>query len=807
MGKTSRWRTSNFFYLAGFISILVLLINLAFVFLVTDQHQRSILSDVISPIVDISTCTILIFAAKRSSSLSKRLGLAWGTIALALIFYTLGDTAWGILELGLKQQPFPSIADGLYLAYYPVFLVGVLLLPVNPASVGEKINITIDIGIIMVAAILGFWNFLIGPSILSNIGEPVLTQSILMAYPVGDLVLLGALLLLTNNRSKAQNEISLLLLAGSILSTIIADSIFDYQSLMGTYVSGGLVDIGWILSTLLIGLAGVSQITSINSKNIPGVDPTERAFLGKLKPIIPFTPYLWLAAAYILLVKGGIQPLSMSFLSLSLGVGVIIGLVLIRQIITLSENSKLTTRLKKTNLELQIEISEHNRVEEKLSYDALHDALTGLANRMLFLDRLGQVMEYIKRRSEYKFAVLFIDLDQFKVINDSLGHLIGDQLLILVARRLRESLRTSDTIARFGGDEFEVLLDNTVDINSVMIVAEKINLALHSPFKLEGREVFVSASIGIVIDLAGYQNAEDILRDADIAMYQAKAMGRDRFEIFNIKMRTQAFSRLEMENELRKGLENREFQLYYQPILFLESNRLAGFEALIRWLHPKRGLLLPADFLSTAEESGLILPIGNWVLNEACAQLKAWQDKYPNRQDVSVNVNISSLQFSQPIFVEQVVQAIHTSGLKAKCLKLEITEGVLIGNYAMANEVFKNLQNLGIELQIDDFGTGYSALGYLQHFPINAIKIDRTFVNDMAKGHKSTELVRAIVSMARELGMETIAEGIETEKQLSELKGLFCGYGQGFLLSEPMDAMSTEKVFADLENPVQLFNK
>ncbi len=807
MGKTSRWRTSNLFYLACFISIVVLLINLAIVFLVNDQHQRGILSDVISPIVDISTCTVLIFAAKRSSTFSKRVGLAWGTIALALFFFTLGDIAWAILELGLKQQPFPSIADGFYLAYYPVFLIGVFLLPANPASVSEKINKTIDIGIIMVAAVLGFWNFLIGPSILSNFGQPLLTQSILMAYPVGDLVLFGALLLLTNHRSKAQNEISLFLLAGSLLTTIIADSIFDYQSLQGTYVSGGLVDIGWILSTLLMGLAGVSQIISLNFKNNPGVYPTERAFLGKLKPLLPFTPYLWLMAAYVLLIKGGLKPLPMSFLSLSLGVGVIIALVLVRQIITLSENSKLNARLKKTNLELQIEISEHNRVEEQLSYDALHDALTGLSNRMLFLDRLGQVMEYIKRRSEYKFAVLFIDLDQFKVINDSLGHLIGDQLLILVARRLRESLRTSDTIARFGGDEFEVLLDNTVDINSVMIVAEKIKLALHSPFKLEGRDVFVTASIGVVMDLSGYENAEDILRDADIAMYQAKALGRDRYEIFNIKMRTQAFSRLEMENELRRGLENQEFQLYYQPILFLESNRLAGFEALIRWHHPKRGLLLPVDFLSIAEESGLILPIGNWVLNEACAQLKVWQDKYPNWKNVCINVNISSIQFSQPFFVEQVIQALNTSGLNANCLKLEITEGVLIGNYALANEVFKKLQNLGIELQIDDFGTGYSALGYLQHFPINAIKIDRTFVNDMAKGHKSTELVRAIVSMARELGMETIAEGIETEKQLSELKGLFCGYGQGFLLSEPMDAMSTEKVFADLENSVQLFNK
>ena len=807
MGKSSRWHTSNIFYLACIISILVLGINLAIVFLVKDETQKGILSDVISPTVDVATCITLFFAARRSATRSKRIGIAWGTIALALLFFSLGDITWAILELGLKQQPFPSIADGFYLVYYPVFLVGVLLLPENPASTGEKINKALDISIVMVAAVLGFWNFLIGPSLISNNGLPGLEQSILLAYPVGDLVLLGALLLLINNRSKAQSEISLLLLAASLSSTIIADSIFDYQSLLGTYVSGGLLDLGWILGTLLVGLAGISQIISFNFKENPEKHPKEYEYLGKLKASVPYIPYVWLVGAYILLVKGGLNPLPMSFLPLSLGVGGIIFLVLIRQIITLADNRKLNTRLKKTNIELQIEISEHNRVEEQLSYEALHDTLTGLSNRTLFVDRLGQVMEYVKRRSEYKFAVLFIDLDQFKIINDSLGHLIGDQLLVLVARRLRESLRSSDSIARFGGDEFEVLLDNTVDIDSVLVVAEKIKQALHSPFKLEGREVYVTASIGIVLDLVGYENADDILRDADIAMYQAKAMGRDRYEIFNIKMRHQAFSRLELENELRRGLEKQEFQLYYQPIISLASNHLVGFEALIRWLHPKRGLLLPVEFLSIAEESGLIVPIGNWVLNEACGQLKTWQDKYPDRHDVSINVNISSSQFSQPIFVEQVVQALNNSGLQASCLKLEITEGVLIGNYGMANEIFTKLRNLGVDLQIDDFGTGYSALGYLQHFPINAIKIDRTFVNEMAKGHKSTELVRAIVSMAREMGMETIAEGIETEKQLSELKGLLCGYGQGFLLSEPLNRESTEQVLANLEIGVQNFSE
>jgi diguanylate cyclase (GGDEF)-like protein len=805
MEKTSLRLKPNSFYLACFFSILVLGISLAIVLLIADQQQRSILSDVISITVDVLTCTALFIAIKQYNVQTRRLARAWGTITLAMVFYTLGDITWGILEAGLKQQPFPSVADGFYLVYYPIFLIGVLLLPGNPSSTGEQINKALDIGIVMIAAILGFWNFLIGPSILSNIDQPWFVQLLLLAYPVGDLVLFGALLLIINNRTSIRNDYSLLFLAGSLIFTIITDSIFDYQSLLGIYISGGLLDIGWIMSSLLLGLAGINQITSIEFKKNTGEYAPDHKLLDKWRAIAPFLPYIWLVAAYILLINGGLKPLSMSFLSLSLGVGGIICLVLVRQVITLYENNKLNAQLKKSNLELQFEITEHNRIEEKLSYDALHDALTGLANRTLFLDRLRQAMGYAKRRAEYKFAVLFLDLDRFKVVNDSLGHLLGDQLLIMVARRLQESLRASDTIARFGGDEFEVLLDNTVDKDSVLVVAQKIKKVLHSPFKLERHEVYVTASIGIILNLVGYEFAEDILRDADIAMYQAKASGKDRYEIFDVHMRTRAFSRLELENEIRTGLEKGEFQLYYQPIISLESNRLAGFEAMIRWLHPKRGLLLPVEFLPVAEESGLILPMGDWVLNEACSQMKRWQEKYPNLQNISVNVNISSKQFSQPDFVGQVTRALQASGLKADALKLEIPEGVLISNYAVANEVFTKLQKLGVELQVGNFGTGYSALGYLQHFPINAIKIDRSFVNEMAKGRKSTELVRAIISMAREMGMETIAEGIETEKQLSELKGLLCGYGQGLLLARPLDTNSTEKVLANLENGTQTF--
>jgi len=299
-----------------------------------------------------------------------------------------------------------------------------------------------------------------------------------------------------------------------------------------------------------------------------------------------------------------------------------------------------------------------------------------------------------------------------------------------------------------------------------------------------------------VMNMAGYNLPEEVLRDADIAMYQAKSSGKARYEIFDIKMRSQAFSRLEMEQELRSALEQQEFRLYYQPIISLKSNQLVSFEALIRWQHPKRGLLLPGEFLPTAEASGLILPMEKWVLNEACGQLRRWHSKYPHLQHVSINVNVSSRQFAQPNFVADVAEALKSNNLEPEYLKLEITENVLISSYSAANEVFARLRALGIQLQIDDFGSGYSSLGYLQHFPISAVKIDKSFIDGMMKGRKGTELIRAIVSMTRELGMEAIAEGIETHEQLSELKSLLCTFGQGFFLSRPLDQEAADKVLS-----------
>ncbi|MEQ8752356.1 MAG: EAL domain-containing protein [Coleofasciculus sp. G1-WW12-02] len=432
------------------------------------------------------------------------------------------------------------------------------------------------------------------------------------------------------------------------------------------------------------------------------------------------------------------------------------------------------------------DITHRQKVEEQLLYDALYDKLTKLPNRTLFMERVDHALKLAKRNQDYLFAVLFLDLDRFKIVNDSLGHDVGDQLLIATARKLEKCLRTTDTVAHLGGDEFTILLEDIKDIKDATRVAERIQVTLKSPFNLNNHEVFTSASIGIALSSTGYERTEDILRDADIAMYRAKELGKARHEIFDKIMHAQTLKLLTLENDLRRSLERQEFEVYYQPITSLVTGTLTGFEALVRWRHPERGLVSPVEFISVAEDTGLIIPLGEWVLYEACRQLRMWQTQFPTPEPLKISVNLSGKQIKEPDLIGQIDHILEKTGLDGRFLKLEITESVLMENAETVTKMLLQLRARDIQLSVDDFGTGYSSLSYLHRFPVNTLKIDRSFVSQMNHKSRNAEIIRTIITLAHSLRMDVIAEGVETLEQLTELKLLNCEQGQGYLFSKPL---------------------
>jgi diguanylate cyclase (GGDEF)-like protein len=425
------------------------------------------------------------------------------------------------------------------------------------------------------------------------------------------------------------------------------------------------------------------------------------------------------------------------------------------------------------------------------------DALTGLPNRLLFIDRLARLIEHAKRHKDYLFAVMFLDLDGFKMINDSLGHVIGDQLLVGVANRLENCLRASDTvtrieklftIARLGGDEFTILLDQVKDPGDANLVAERLMSTLATPFILDGKKIFTSISIGIALSSIGYDNPEDLLRDADTAMYRAKSLGKARYAVFDLDMRASVIARLQLETDLRSGLQREEFRNFYQPIVSLDSGQITGFEALLRWQHPTRGLLQPLDFIPVAEETGMIRELGWWNLQRACRQISDWNGRRNGGPPLTMSVNLSAKQFLQPNLVAEIEKLLRETELAPDTLRFEITESTVMVDPSAAVETLLQIKSLGVCLSIDDFGTGYSSLSYLHRFPLDTLKIDRSFTKAIGQGGDSLEIVRTILPMANSLRLNVVAEGVETAEQLAMLRKLRCEYAQGYYFSEPVSA-------------------
>ena len=463
------------------------------------------------------------------------------------------------------------------------------------------------------------------------------------------------------------------------------------------------------------------------------------------------------------------------------------------------------------------DITERKRAEEMLAHNAFHDGLTNLPNRALFLDRLQHALTLSKRHPNYKFAILLIDVDEFKIINDSLGHKAGDELLIQLAQRLTCSVRQADlvsrprtsgvpdrplhdnTLARLGGDEFTILLDDVRDPIEAVRVAERMQAELAVPFVVNGQKIVISVSIGIAASTSPHTQAEDLLRDADIAMYRAKRAGKGRCEVSDPAMHASAVKRLSLETDLRKALDQGEFRVYYQPIVSLQTGMFTGFEALTRWQRPE-GVLSPMDFIGVAEETGLIIPMNRQLLREACQHLRSWQSEFPSTPPLTMSVNITSKEFAQPDLASEIRKCLEQTGIDPSCLQVEIIETIAMGDAEKSGQVLAQLKALGVRLSIDDFGTGYSSLGRLRRIPVDTLKIDRAFISNMERDPENREIVRAIIVLAHNLGLKVVAEGTETEEQVSLLKQFNCEMAQGYFFSRPIDDQAMLKLLASNRN-------
>ncbi|MGO9648515.1 MAG: putative bifunctional diguanylate cyclase/phosphodiesterase [Terriglobales bacterium] len=466
------------------------------------------------------------------------------------------------------------------------------------------------------------------------------------------------------------------------------------------------------------------------------------------------------------------------------------------------------------------DITERKRAEKKLEHNALHDGLTDLPNRTMFLKRLQRACDRGRRDSAYKFAVLFVDIDGFKVFNDTMGHGVGDELILDISQRLANCLRFEDTLsrvagkrpgnpqegdevlARLGGDEFTILVGSIHDPSDAMRVAKRIQDALGEPFSIQGREVFTSASMGIALSTASHDRAEDLLRDADIAMFRAKMLGKSRCEFFDEEMHTQAVAQLQLETELRRAVESKEFLLHYQPIVLLETGELAGFEALVRWQHPVEGLQYPDRFLSVVEKTGLVVPLGKGILRQACQQAQSWKSLSVLHGNLMVTVNVSPRQFAYPDLISDVEAALQETGLDPRRLHLEVTESAAMADPERSKHLLARLKGLGISISIDDFGTGHSSLSRLRRFPVDVVKIDRSFITHMDSDQEASKIVHLIIDFAHTVNLKVVAEGVEVAAHRDQLKSLGCEYGQGYFFSRPVDLEGVERLLARSRAPL-----
>lgn len=754
------------------------------------EAQQLFLGNVLYILPTLIAALVTLATALKHQGKARR---GWLLISLSLLAQSVGNSIWGYLELVAKAEPFPSPGDFFYLMFGPLLAAGLFQLMPPARDRLEGSRLVLDLAITVGAVGLYFWRFLLAPPLAWSMDLWV--TSVSLAYPLLDLLLLSLLLLIVMRKPRDEPpRLELILMGLGIAAQVGADLFFNAAITADTYYSGHPLDGLWTVSTALIAFAAY---TSISQRHTPKGVVVLNGYLAVT------LPYLAVASGLGLLL---ITQMNQAVRDTMGGKGVLYGaivvtlLVIVRQLLAFSENWRLAQHLARQgetlvrqsetlaqqSETLEVKVQERTAELEALSnryrHDALHDTLTGLPNRAHFQKQLKQIVT-----QDRPFAALYLDFDRFKTVNDSYGHAVGDALLVAIGARLEACMRPGDLVARLGGDEFAVLLEDPNNITDAVQVAERLIQVFQTPIQIDNHTLYCTTSIGIVSGDGDRTSAENVLRDADIAMYRAKASGRSQYVVFEPSMRENIQARLALETDLRGAVEREELVVYYQPVLHGASGKLAGFEALVRWQHPEHGLVSPGEFVPLAEESGLIIGIDRWVLKTACAQLKTW---LPYSPELTLSVNLSSRQFTRPDLAPFVAGVLAEFHLKPHHLKLELTEGLLMNHSLRVRETLTALRQLGIKLHIDDFGTGYSSLAYLQRFDADTLKVDRSFVMRMLENSDSAELVRTIINMAHNLKMKVVAEGVETNEQYTQLRDLGCEYVQGYLFSKPVPAAS-----------------
>ena len=823
-----------------------------------------------------------------------RTRIAWALISVSAFCWGLGEVAWSYYELLLgRQVPFPSPADVGYLSAVPFAIAGVLCFPSAPSRLTSLARTILDGLLIAGSLLIVSWATVLG-TVYRGGSDSIWAQLISLAYPTSDVVIATMIIILAA-RAPRTTRLPLYLLAGGLLANLLADSGFAYLTTTNTYGPGNVVDAGWAAGYLLIAIA------AFVSASTPALAATSPGPPGRLRLLLPYLPVgaAAVVAGFEELQPGELDPVIFWCLF------VVIGLVVVRQFLTLNDNLTLnrqleanaaalakgrehfrslvqnssdvitliggdgliryqsasverilgfndtqligtpfgelvhpddrTQVLRKIDEAINIigppiaiecrlrreddsycpvevtmtnllglpavqglvlntrDVSERKSLEEKLTHQAFHDSLTNLPNRAAFRIHLDHALN---ADADHRIAVLFLDLDDFKAVNDTLGHDIGDQLLAAVGARIASTLRPGDTVARLGGDEFAVLLKNMEDEQIALRVADRITRQLVPPFAIGGKEISMHASIGIAGLVTGEEAADDLVRNADVAMYIAKSKGKARYVEYEASLASAALERMELEYDLHTALSEKQFVVHYQPVVMLESGAVHSVEALVRWNHPRRGLLYPADFIGVAEQSGVIVELGRWVLQQAARDGRRWQVRYPSTPAMQISVNVSGRQLQHPDLITEVMDAIDAAGLDPQSLILELTESVLMADTEPVARTLQDLRGRGIRLALDDFGTGYSSLGHLRDFPVDILKMDRSFVAGIGSGLADGAILRAIIGLANSLGLMTIGEGIERPEQLAALNAMGCHAGQGFYLSKPLDHAAMDDLLA-----------